>query len=415
MAQIQKNTKEYIEQKKKQGLYGIDFDIAEHPGTTLKDEILCLGMSQLQFAEKIGCAEQTINRIINEKEPVTSEMAVKIETALGGRPSAEFWNNMQKSYDLYNSRLEAKSQAEKDIAFFDSNLKNVFDDLKKYNFISNISLSKKEYKIEAILELKKYFGILDFSLIFKENDLDVAFRKYQRAHIDNYAVAGWLRTGTKIAQERLNDIENIPEYNQKKLLEQLNNLKKLSRESQREFLEKLRKDLFDCGVLVIYLPGFRNTHIGGALKWLKNHPIIMLKTYKQREDIFWFNLFHEIGHIIKHSKKDFFMDFKEIEGSEGERDDKEKTADLFATNFLLPSFDKIVEEIKTLHVGNFETALQNVANTNDVSLSVLAGRLCYELSKRGKDKAWANFNKYRKVIEIEPKVFIEEDLIKQSC
>lgn len=399
---ITKNTKEYIENKKNKGLYGISFDIVEHPGLTLKDEIAHLGISQFQFAVKVGCTEQTISRIVNGREPITSDMAIKFEVVFGGHPSAEFWNNMQKSYDLQYLRNEMGVQAENEISFFEQNLKNTFSELKNYGFMPDIIARGKDAKIKAILELKKWFGVSDFSLVFEEDNLRVAFRKYQRDIIDNYAVAGWVRAGTLKAQELFSRNESIPEYSNKKFIEKISSLKNLSMESQVVFLEKIKKELFECGVLLVYLPGFKNTHIGGALKWIKDHPVIMLKTHKQREDVFWFNLFHEIGHIIKHSRKDFFVDFKEAElESNSENDEKEKEANLFAKETLLPSLDEIKEKLKSCEAKDLDSRLKSVAKINNVSVSVLAGRLCHELYQTSHNPLiWKRLGWYRKTIEV---------------
>lgn len=399
---ITKNTKEYIEKKKNKGLYGISFDLVEHPGLTLKDEIAHIGISQFQFAVKVGCTEQTISRIVNGRESITSDMAVKFEVVFGGHPSAEFWNNMQKSYDLQYLRNEMGAQAENEISFFEQNLKNSFSELKNYGFMPDIIARGKDAKIKAILELKKWFGVSDFSLVFEEDNLKVAFRKYKRDTIDNYAVAGWVRAGTLKAQELFSRNESIPEYSNKKFIEKISSLKNLSMENQGVFLEKIKKELFECGVLLVYLPGFKNTHIGGALKWIKDHPVIMLKTHKQREDVFWFNLFHEIGHIIKHSRKDFFVDFKETElESSSENDEKEKEANLFAKETLLPSLDEIKEELKSCETKDLDYRLKSVAKINNVSVSVLAGRLCHELYQTSRNPIiWQKLGRYRKTMEV---------------
>jgi len=399
---ITKNTKEYIEKKKNEGLYGISFDIAEHPGLTLKDEIAHLGISQLQFSVKIGCTEQTISRIVNGKEPITSDMAVKLEVIFGGYPSAEFWNNMQKSYDLQYLRNEMEIQAENDISFFDENLKNTFSELKHYGFMPNIVARGKDSKIKAILALKKWFGVSNLPLVFEEDNLKVAFRKYQREIKDNYAVAGWVRAGTLKTQEVFSRQESVPEYDNKKFIEKVASLKNLSIENQTIFLERLKKELFECGVLIVYLPGFKNAHIGGVLKWIKGHPVIMLKTYKQREDVFWFNLFHEIGHIVKHSKKDFFVDFKETESeTDSENDEKEKEANIFAKEMLLPSLNEIKDELNSCQTKDLDSALKSVAKINNVSVSVLAGRLCHEFYQASHNSLiWQRLDKYRKTIEV---------------
>ena len=154
--------------------------------------------------------------------------------------------------------------------------------------------------------------------------------------------------------------------------------------------------------MLVYLPGFKNTHIGGALKWIKDHPVIMLKTHKQREDVFWFNLFHEIGHIIKHSRKDFFVDFKEAElESNSENDEKEKEANLFAKETLLPSLDEIKEKLKSCEAKDLDSRLKSVAKINNVSVSVLAGRLCHELYQTSHNPLiWKRLGWYRKTIEV---------------
>ena len=154
--------------------------------------------------------------------------------------------------------------------------------------------------------------------------------------------------------------------------------------------------------MLVYLPGFKNTHIGGALKWIKDHPVIMLRTLKQREDNFWFNLFHEIGHIVKHSRKDFFVDFKEIESEiNGENDEKEKQANIFAKESLLPSLDEIKEKLKSCEAKDLDSRLKSVAKINNVSVSVLAGRLCHELYQTSHNPLiWKRLGGYRKTIEV---------------
>jgi HTH-type transcriptional regulator/antitoxin HigA len=286
-------------------------------------------------------------------------------------------------------------QAEKEVDFFDKKLKNLFTELKHYGFVDNIIARGKEAKIKAILELKKYFGVSDFSSIFAEDNMQVAFRQYHRDVKDDYAVAGWVRTGTREALKRFSAEGGIPEYDMKMFMEKIATLKALSREGQEVFLKRLKVELFECGVLVVYLPGFKNTHIGGALKWIKSHPVIMLKTYKQWEDTFWFNLFHEIGHIVKHSKKDFFMDF----GEENVVDEKEKEADTFAKEMLLPSSDMIINDFKssgTVYLNTI-TKLENIAKKNNVSVSILAGRLCKDLEKN--DEIWKILGRYRKTMD----------------
>ncbi len=73
------------------------------PGEILLEEFLKpYGMSQTELAQHLECDIKTINRIVNARQAVTAEMALK----LGGffRTTPEFWLNMQREVDLYEAR-----------------------------------------------------------------------------------------------------------------------------------------------------------------------------------------------------------------------------------------------------------------------------------------------------------------------
>ncbi len=52
----------------------------------------------------------------------------------------------------------------------------------------------------------------------------------------------------------------------------------------------------------------------------------------KKDDLFWHTLFHEIGHIYLHGKRELFLDDDKGEGSE-----EEDEADRFAQNLLIPA------------------------------------------------------------------------------
>ena len=57
-----------------------------HPGEILRDDILpALSMSKAAVAEALGISRQTLYDILNEKQPVTAEMAVRLRQAVRQR------------------------------------------------------------------------------------------------------------------------------------------------------------------------------------------------------------------------------------------------------------------------------------------------------------------------------------------
>ena len=54
-----------------------------HPGEILKEEIEYRGMSQGKLAAQMGISYKTLNNILNEKRPISSETALLFEATLG--------------------------------------------------------------------------------------------------------------------------------------------------------------------------------------------------------------------------------------------------------------------------------------------------------------------------------------------
>lgn len=76
--------------------------IPTHPGEILLEEFLIpQGITQVELAKHIGIPIQRVNEIVNEKRGVTPETAWLLAQAFG--TSAEFWINLQSTYDLAKS------------------------------------------------------------------------------------------------------------------------------------------------------------------------------------------------------------------------------------------------------------------------------------------------------------------------
>ena len=76
-----------------------------HPGEVLREDVLpALGRPKTEIARLLGISRQTLYDILDEKQPVTPAMALRIAKLLGTTP--EFWLNMQRDYDLRRAERE---------------------------------------------------------------------------------------------------------------------------------------------------------------------------------------------------------------------------------------------------------------------------------------------------------------------
>ncbi len=393
--------KKYIDNKKEKNLYGVDFLSAEHPGETLKDEIDFFGLTQAEVATRAGCTVQTINRIINGREPITPGMALKFERIFGGRPSAEFWLNMQSAYDRESALMKEKEKTEEEINFFKKYVRNTYKELYRLGYCKKIVLKRRDHFVEAMLQIKKFFEASSLESIHDKNILGVAFRKYDREGLNEYNLAAILQIGEKKARKLLKN-PNIGDYSKKAFSEEVINLKSLIRKHPSFYLKKLHEKCLKLGVIVVYVPNIKNTFFGGATTWIKNHPVIILKVEKQWEDIFWFNFFHEAGHILNDGKKQPFVDLTDPNGKEknigGKMDIKNKNedrADTFAQNILIPNFEEI---IKNIDVNNLNSWIKKNAHESGVSEGIIAGRICKRIDNKN---IWKYLNDFRPTIKEE--------------
>jgi antitoxin HigA-1 len=70
-----------------------------HPGQhVLKDCLEPLGLSITKAAEILGVSRLTLSNLVNGKNGISPEMAIRLAKAFGGSP--EVWLGMQMDYDL---------------------------------------------------------------------------------------------------------------------------------------------------------------------------------------------------------------------------------------------------------------------------------------------------------------------------
>ena len=86
-----------------------------HPGEIIKNNLIFLGITQKKLGEMIHIPASMLNGILNGKRPVSADVALRIEAAIG--LDAETLVNMQTRYNL----LQAKN--DKDTRTFLDNIR----------------------------------------------------------------------------------------------------------------------------------------------------------------------------------------------------------------------------------------------------------------------------------------------------
>ncbi len=82
---------------------------AVHPGEILREDVLpALGRPKTEIASLLGISRQSLYDILNEKQPVTAQMALRIGKLCGNGP--EIWLRLQDTYDLRKAHSDLAAE-----------------------------------------------------------------------------------------------------------------------------------------------------------------------------------------------------------------------------------------------------------------------------------------------------------------
>jgi len=296
-------------------------ELLSPPGDTIQETIDTIGMSQAELAERIGRPKEKLNALIKGNEPLTLKTAILLERVLG--IPASFWMERERQYQLELSKIEQQEFLLKCIEWVQQ---FPVPALKKMGWLPDTS-----NKAELSDSMLKFFSVASpdqWNTIYLSGTINAAF-KISLANIQSpHAISAWLRIG-ELKSKQL----ELPEFNKPLFVNALNDIKKLVITHPDNFLKLLQEICTRSGVAVLYTPCLPNAPVAGATWWKSNNPIIQLSGRYKTNDSFWFAFYHEAGHILKHGKKEVFLE--NLKGSPIDTD-KEKDADEFAQKQLFP-------------------------------------------------------------------------------
>lgn len=338
------------------------------PGDTILELLESNCMTQLDLANKTGIHKKTINEIIKGKAPITPCTALKLEYVFD--IPASFWNNLESGY---REALERQKDLET-IKEDEKHLDNIpYSEMAKRNWDW---IAKTRDSFEKVINLRKFFSVssLDFNTELKRK---LAFRKSENEKFSFESLYCWLRYG-EIQSNKI----TYPKFDVEILKNKVKEIRKLANKSFLEQYDNIKEILFECGVSLVYEPHLPHTYVNGvSYKVTCDKAIIMLSDRGKRDDILWFTLFHEIAHLIKHSKKEMFIDQEN-----DEKNDIELEADSYARNILIP--DDLYNDFVNKNYKITEQLIKKFSLENNISTGIIVGRL-----QRDRIIGWNEFGK----------------------
>jgi HTH-type transcriptional regulator/antitoxin HigA len=295
--------------------------IAIPPGETLQEYLDSRAMSQVDLAKRLGLTTKTVNEIINGKAPISPETALALESVFG--TPARFWISLEANFRETKARLKREESIEAECSLAEQ---FPYTSLAK---LGAVPVSRKPQ--ERVLNLRAFFGVASLSLV--STVLPAAFRKEERDTASSHALASWLRIGELLA-DRLETVA----FDERRARALLPIIRSLALDPKAGDLpDRLKQLCASCGISLVFVPHLPKTYVNGATKWVASDKVVIqLSLRRPYADIIWFNLFHELGHVLLHGKKNVYVAETDDTG-QGERDRFEQEADAFASQQLVPA------------------------------------------------------------------------------
>jgi HTH-type transcriptional regulator / antitoxin HigA len=327
------------------------------PGEVLEDYLDSYGMTQAELADRTGMAKKTVNEIIKGKAAITPDSALKFERVF--RRPASFWNSLERQFQEDQVRLAEKERLSVHLEW----LKRIpVRTMAKYEWIKHFA-----DPFEQLEEILHFFGIASpdqWKKVWKGHQ--VAYRQTQRFEACAEAVSAWLRQGEIEAQK----ITCGP-FDKKGFQEALDQIRSLTQEvDPKVFCPKLIEMCSKVGVAVIFVRELPKTGVSGATRWIGDKAIIQLSLRYKCNDQLWFTFFHEAGHIVKHGKKEIFI---EGNGMDGE---KEAEANRFSCDKLINPLD--IKRFLSYWDRRSLSVIPQFASEIGVAPGIVVGRLQHD-------------------------------------
>jgi HTH-type transcriptional regulator/antitoxin HigA len=328
-------------------------DWVSPPGETVEDLLEERHWSQAELAERTGLTRKHINDLVRGRAAISADTASRLDKVLGG--TAQFWLTREAHYraalerrrDLDTLRHEAGWARELPLAW-----------AAKRGWLRRFS-----HMGEQVEECLRYFGVASVDAWRETYAAPLAaFRASTGAQKKLGAVGVWLRQVEREAGRIDCRAFDKPAF--KGALPRLRELTTVA--DPHVFIPELQQICAAFGVAVVFVPAPPGCPVHGATRWLGPDRAMLALTLRYKtNDQLWFSFFHEVAHLLKHSKK-----LLVIEGIDGLDEALEREADRFAADLLIPPAQ--VSALATMRSG---VEVEQMSQTLGVAPGILVGRM----------------------------------------
>src|ERR1043166_7449096 len=288
------------------------------PGEALQAALTERGWTQGELGQIMGRPDRAISELIAGKRPITLDIARELAAVFD--TTAEYWLQLETAYQLSSAepiadRIGRAAQLRRRFPVREMLKRGWIAPAETYE-----GLEQKIFAFFRIASLNDPVGVFDHA----------ARRNY--AEELSSAQEAWLFRVHQLASAL-----SVPRYSETRLRDGLGDLELLMTEP--EAIRHVPRILSECGVRFVIVEPIPGSKIDGVCFWIdKNRsPVIGLSLKgSDQVDRFWFNLRHEIEHVLRGDGRVAAV-IDDFENKANDDTESEKAANLAAAEFCVPS------------------------------------------------------------------------------
>lgn len=313
--------------------------VAFHPGYYIKELVDESGLTQEDFAKRLGTTPKNLSILIRGEQDLSIDIAAKLSRM--HRTTISYWLNLQQIYHEMQAEFLSEEELKRE--------REVFRFLDYKYFRDFYGLPDLPRKVDEQIKCVREFLSVSSLTVLKKENLAVSFRSYTDCLSQSNIVNA--NAMVQIAINQALKVET-PRFNKKRFGDAVQFALTQTR-NHEGFLPAVTNAFREAGVVLVVLPNLKNSGINGATKKLEGKILLMVNDRRHYADTFWFTLFHEIGHIMS---GDYGITFKDNKGQ------AEDGADLFAQRSLIPQepYEKFLRSNRTFDEKNIREFAESI-------------------------------------------------------
>ena len=262
--------------------------VAFHPGYYIKEIIDNKGMTQEEFARRLGTTPKNLSLLLRGEQSLSIEIAMKLSRLLG--TSIMYWLNLQNVYDALLAEYKSDQESAEEM--------NVMDSLGYKDFVDLYSLPDVQTSKERqLVRIREYLNIASLTQL-KDKNSTAAFHTAGLPDSDERTIRA--NAVVQVAVNRVLETANsseVPHYSKTRFRRDAQRALSLTSESG-EICLSLQKTFLQDGVIFIILPVLAGADVTGAVRKVGNQILLMISDKCLSSDVFWYGLYQEIGNIL---------------------------------------------------------------------------------------------------------------------